>query len=61
MQCGPCLQLRDEFERARESVGDETALLKRQQLNFIWPKNNSEEVRPLAEEIWQIVYNQPPP
>jgi len=53
------IQMRDEFERARESVGDETALLKRQQLNFIWPKNNSKEVRPLAEEIWQIVYNQP--
>jgi hypothetical protein len=53
------IQMRDEFERVKESLGDERALLKRQQLNFIWPKNNSEEVRPLAEEIWQIVYNQP--
>ena len=53
------IQMRDEFERVKESVGHETALLKRQQLNFIWPKSNSDKARPLAEEIWQIVYNQP--
>lgn len=53
------IQMRDEFERLKESVGGETALLKRQQLNFIWPESNSEEARPLAEEIWQIIYTQP--
>jgi hypothetical protein len=53
------IQMRDEFERVRESMNDETALVKRHQLNFVWPKGNPEEVRPLAEEIWQIIYNQP--
>ena len=53
------IQMRDEFESIRKSMSDDTARLKRQQLNFVWPESDLEELRPVAEEIWQIAYNQP--
>src|SRR5262249_17497463 len=53
------VQMRDEFEGLRGSMGDETALLERQQLNFVWPDSEPEALRPLAEEIWQIAYSKP--
>lgn len=53
------VQMRDEFESLRKSMSDNSALLKRQRLNFVWPDNNLEELRPVAEEIWQIAYSQP--
>lgn len=53
------IQMRDEFETLRESMNDENAVLKRQQLNFVWPKSEPETLRPMAEEIWQIVYSKP--
>ena len=53
------IQMRDEFESVRKSMSDDTAALKRQQLNFVWPDTDLEQLRPVAEEIWQIAYNQP--
>jgi hypothetical protein len=53
------VRMRDEFESLRESLPDETATLKRQQLNFVWPASELETLRPTAEEIWQIAYSQP--
>lgn len=53
------IQMRDEFESVQKSVPDESALLKRQQLNFAWANPELEELRPTGEEIWQIVYSQP--
>jgi hypothetical protein len=53
------IQMRDEFESLRESMSDETALLNRQQLNFVWPESEVGALRPLAEEIWQIAYTKP--
>jgi hypothetical protein len=53
------VQMRDEFESLRKSMSDTTALLKRQQLNFVWLDSDLEELRSVAEEIWQIAYNQP--
>lgn len=53
------IQMRDEFESIRKSMSDDTAALKRQQLNFVWPDADLEELRPIAEEIWQMAYNQP--
>jgi hypothetical protein len=40
-------------------MSDDSALLKRQQLNFVWLDGDLEELRAVAEEIWQIAYNQP--
>src|SRR5262249_2361831 len=34
------VQMRDEFESLRKSMSDNSALLKRQRLNFVWPDNN---------------------
>jgi hypothetical protein len=53
------VQMRDEFESLRKSMSDDSALLKRQQLNFVWLDTDLEELRAVAEEIWQIAYNQP--
>ena len=53
------IQLRDEFESLRGSITNESGVLKRQQLNFAWPEGEPEALRPAAEEIWQIVYNEP--
>jgi len=53
------VQMRDEFESLRKSMSDDSALLKRQQLNFVWMDSDLEELRSVAEEIWQIAYNQP--
>jgi len=53
------VQMRDEFEGVQKSLPDETALLKRQQLNFAWPNNDLEDLRPIGEEIWQVAYSQP--
>jgi len=53
------IQMRDEFEGLQGSISHETGKLKRQQLNFAWPEGEAESLRPAAEEIWQIVYNEP--
>lgn len=53
------IHMRDEFEDLCKRMSDGTASLKRQKLNFVWPKTDLEELRPLAEEIWQIAYSQP--
>ncbi len=52
------IQMRDEFEGLQESLSN-GGKLKRQQLNFAWPEGEAESLRPVAEEIWQIVYNEP--
>ena len=53
------IQMRDEFESIQGSIKNETGILKRQQLNFAWPNGELEALRPTAEEIWQIAYNEP--
>jgi CRP-like cAMP-binding protein len=53
------IYMRDEFENLRKRMSDGAASLKRQKLNFVWPSTELEELRPLAEEIWQIAYSQP--
>jgi CRP-like cAMP-binding protein len=53
------MQMRDEFEDLCKRMSDGAASLKRQKLNFAWPRTDIEELRPLAEEIWQIAYSQP--
>jgi len=53
------LQARDEFAEAKRRLPDPNALVQRRQLNISWPEQAPAELRPLAEEIWQIVYSNP--
>jgi hypothetical protein len=53
------VRMRDEFETLQELMGEATAVLKRRQLNFAWPTDEVEALRPMAEEIWQIAYSEP--
>jgi hypothetical protein len=38
-------------------MGGPAARLKRQKLNLSWDKPELPELRPVAEEIWQLAYN----
>jgi len=53
------IQMRDEFDSLRKSMRDDNVPLVRKELNFVWPTGEPEVLRPLAEEIWQIVYSKP--
>ena len=49
----------DEFDDLRKRLRDRTARLQRQQLNFSWDNPELEDVRRVAEQIWQLAYNRP--
>ncbi|HJT46527.1 MAG TPA: cyclic nucleotide-binding domain-containing protein [Chthoniobacterales bacterium] len=53
------LQARDEFADFKRRVPEPNATVRRRQLNISWPENAPEALRPLGEEIWQIVYSNP--
>ena len=55
------IQMRDEFESLRKEMRDDSIPLVRKELNFVWPESEPAALRPLAEEIWQIVYSKPMP
>ena len=49
--------MRDQFEDLRKRMADSSVRLKRQKLNLAWDNPAIEELRPVAEEIWQLAYN----
>jgi CRP-like cAMP-binding protein len=51
------IQMRDQFEDLRKRMTDSSVRLKRQKLNLAWDNPKIEELRPVAEEIWQLAYN----
>lgn len=51
------IQMRDQFEDLRKQMRDSSARLQRKQLNFVWDDPSPDELRPVAEEIWQVAYN----
>lgn len=53
------IHMRDQFEDLRKRMADHTAIVQRKQLNFAWENRELEELRPVAEEIWQLVYSRP--
>ena len=53
------LQFRDEFADVKSRLPDPNAIVHRRQLNILWPETAPSELRPLAEEVWQIVYSKP--
>ncbi|MGH8094878.1 MAG: cyclic nucleotide-binding domain-containing protein [Chthoniobacterales bacterium] len=50
------IQMRDQFDDLRKRMRDCAARLKRQKLNLDWDDSKLEELRPVAEEIWQLAY-----
>jgi CRP-like cAMP-binding protein len=52
------IQMRDQFDDLRKQMRDTSARLKRKQLNFVWDEPSPDELRPVAEEIWQVAYNE---
>jgi CRP-like cAMP-binding protein len=53
------LQARDEFTEVQRRLPDANAIVHRCQLNITWPESAPEDLRPLAEEVWQVVYSKP--
>jgi CRP-like cAMP-binding protein len=51
------IHMRDQFEDLRKRMSDSSARLKRRKLNLDWDNPELEELRPVAEEIWQLAYN----
>jgi CRP-like cAMP-binding protein len=53
------LQFRDEFQVLKAKYPDRTLKLRRRKLNFSWPASAPAELRPIAEQIWQMAYTTP--
>ena len=53
------LQARDEFADIRLRMPNPLAIVQRRQLNIFWPEKAPPELKPLAEEVWQIAYSKP--
>lgn len=51
------VRMRDQFEDLRKRMNDSSARLKRQKLNLTWTNPELENLREVAEEIWQLAYN----
>ncbi len=57
------LQYRDEFKAVQENAPDPACIVRRSKLNLIWEGEESffEDLRWLAENIWQFCYSTPMP
>ncbi len=53
------LQYRDEFKQIIEQAPSPSCELRRQKLNLDWPEEAGADLRPVAEEIWQVCYSSP--
>jgi CRP-like cAMP-binding protein len=51
------IQMRDQFDDLRKRMRNADGRLKRRQLNLTWADPELDELRPVAEEIWQLAYN----
>lgn len=51
------ISMRDQFDDLRKRMRNQSAKLKRQQLNLTWDNPQLQDLRPVAEEIWQLAYN----
>ncbi|MEO5719788.1 MAG: cyclic nucleotide-binding domain-containing protein [Chthoniobacterales bacterium] len=51
------IRMRDHFDHLRKRIKDRTQRLKRQKVNLEWDNADLQELRPVAEEIWQLAYN----
>jgi CRP-like cAMP-binding protein len=51
------VQMREPFEDLRKRMNDSSLRVKRRKLNLAWDNPELEDLRPVAEEIWQLAYN----
>ncbi|MEO5753558.1 MAG: cyclic nucleotide-binding domain-containing protein [Chthoniobacterales bacterium] len=47
------IRMRDQFDHLRKRIHEGPDRLKRQKLNLEWPNPDLQDLRPVAEEIWQ--------
>lgn len=52
------IRMRDQFDHLRKRLHDRSERLKRQKLNLAWDNPDLQELRGVAEEIWQLAYNE---
>jgi CRP-like cAMP-binding protein len=53
------LQYRDEFKQLIDDAPEPSCVLRRQKLNLDWPEAAEADLRPVAENIWQVCYSSP--
>jgi len=53
------IQMRDQFDDLRKRMSDTSAQLIRERLNLDWDDPTFQDLRPVAEEIWQLAYSYP--
>jgi CRP-like cAMP-binding protein len=51
------IRMRDQFDHLRKRIHDRSERLKRQKLNMAWENPDLQDLRGVAEEIWQLAYN----
>lgn len=51
------IRMRDQFDHLRKRIHESPERLKRQKLNLEWQNPDLQELRSVAEEIWQLAYN----
>lgn len=51
------IQMRDQFDDLRKQIRDSGARIRRLKLNLDWNDGEFSDLRPVAEEIWQLAYN----
>jgi hypothetical protein len=49
--------MRDQFDDLRKQMRDSGARIRRLKLNLDWNDAEFSDMRPVAEEIWQLAYN----
>ncbi len=51
------IRMRDHYDHLRKRIKDRSQRLKRQKLNLEWSNPDLQDLRVVAEEIWQLAYN----
>ena len=51
------IRMRDQFDHLRKRIHDGSERVKRLKLNLEWENPDLRELREVAEEIWQLAYN----
>ncbi len=51
------IRMRDQLDHLRKRMHDRSQRLKRQKLNLAWANPDLQDLRAVAEEIWQLAYN----
>jgi CRP-like cAMP-binding protein len=51
------VQMREPFDELRRRMAGSPLRVKRRKLNLAWDDPELQELRPVAEEIWQLAYN----